>query len=104
MIRNSHTFIAELGLQRANHAVHEWDDDPGSEILRAGLIHPVLQRMLAEAEALAPFLKLSTDVVFSLLRDLVIEESEGELTTPGPGGTPGRRSVSSESTGEDDRE
>ena len=32
--------------------------------------------MLESAEALAPFWKLSREVAFSLLRDLVIEESE----------------------------
>ena len=100
----SDAFLTDLGLKRADHAVHEWGDEPGSEILRAGLTHPVLQRMLAEAERLAPYLKLSRDVVFGLLPDLVIGELERELTAPGPGGAPGRRSVSAESTGGEDRE
>ena len=32
--------------------------------------------MLEQAKKLAPFLKLSSEVVFGLLRDLVIEEAE----------------------------
>ncbi len=68
--------LAELGLQRGDHAVRERGDEPGSEIWRAGLTHPVLCRILESAEALAPFLKLSRDVVFAMLRDLVIEEAE----------------------------
>ena len=50
MPRVSDAFLAELGLKRADHPVHEWGDDPGSEIWRAGLTHPVLCRMLESAE------------------------------------------------------
>ena len=69
-------FLAELGLECAEHITREWGDDPGSQIQRAGLTHEVLHRMLESAERLAPFLKLSRDVVFGLLCDLVIEEAE----------------------------
>ena len=69
-------FLAELGLERAEPTGYEWGDDPGSQIQRAGLTHEVLHRVLESAETLAPFLKLSRDVVFGLLTDLVIEEAE----------------------------
>jgi hypothetical protein len=72
----SDAFLAELGLQRADHPVHEWAVDPGGKTWRTHLNHPVLLRMLESAEALAPFLKLSRDVAFGLPRDLVIEEAE----------------------------
>jgi len=36
----------------------------------------VMSRMLESAETPAPVLKLDTEVVFSLLQDLVIEEAE----------------------------
>ncbi len=70
------TFLAELGLHRSGPRPDQWGDDPGSQIRRAGLTHPVLHRMLEQAEKLAPFLKLSRGAVFGLLRDLVIEEAE----------------------------
>jgi hypothetical protein len=76
MLRGTEAFLAELGLQRADHPVHEWGDDPGSRTWRAHLTHPVLCRMLEEAESLAPLWKVSREVAFSLLCDLVIEESE----------------------------
>jgi len=76
MPRGIDAFLAELGLERAEPTGYEWGDDPGSQIQRAGLTHEVLHRMLESAEALAPFLKLSRDVVFGLLCDLVIEEAE----------------------------
>ena len=76
MPREIDTFLAELGLERADDQIHEWGDDPGSQIQRAGLTHEVLHRVLESAERLAPFLKLSRDVVFDLLCDLVIEEAE----------------------------
>ena len=62
--------------ERSGPRPREWSDDPGSKIWRAGLTHPVLQSMLESVETLAPFLKLSRDVVFAMLRDLVIEEAE----------------------------
>ena len=76
MPQASDTFLAELGLKRFEHAVHPRSDDPGSEIWRAHLTHPVLCRMLESAETPAPFLRLDTAVVFAMLRHLVIEESE----------------------------
>jgi len=76
MPRVSDDFLAELGLQRSGLRADHWGDDPGSEIWRAGLTHPVLHRMLEEAEKLAAFLKLDREVVFGWLRDLVLEESE----------------------------
>jgi len=76
MPQASDALLSDLGLQRADHAVHEWSDEPGSKIFRAGLTHPGLHRMLAKAEEWAPMLLLNREVVFSVLRDLVIEESE----------------------------
>jgi hypothetical protein len=76
MLHASDTFLAELGLERSGPRPDQWGDDPGRHIWRAGLTHPVLQRMLATAEQLAPVLRLTPEVVFGLLRDLVIEESE----------------------------
>jgi hypothetical protein len=111
--------LAELGLQRADHPLHEWTDDPGGKTWRAGLTHPVLQRKLAGAGRLAFYSKPDRDLVLAALRDLLIAdaerspyglvaseqgaESERELTTPGPQGTPGRRSVPAESAGRDVR-
>ena len=69
-------FLAELGLERAGPTAQRWGDDPGSQIRRAGLNHEVMGRVLESAERLAPFLKLSRDVAFGLLTDLVIEEAE----------------------------
>ena len=40
------------------------------------MVHQVGRACTAEAEVLAPFLKLNRDVVFAMLRDLVIEEAE----------------------------
>ena len=40
------------------------------------MVHQVGRACTAEAEVLAPFLKLNREVVFAMLRDLVIEESE----------------------------
>ena len=71
-------FLAELGLESSGPRAQQWGDDPDSKILRANLTHPVLQRMLESAEAPAPFLKLSREVVFAMLRDLVVEEPERE--------------------------
>ena len=76
MPRVSDAFLAELGLEGSGPRPCEWGDDPGSEIQRAGLTHPVLCRMLESVETLAPFLKLNRDVVFAMLRDLVSGESE----------------------------
>ncbi len=39
MPRVSDAFLAELGLERADHAAHEWGDDPASKIRRACLTH-----------------------------------------------------------------
>jgi hypothetical protein len=75
MPRASDTFLAELGLEHAEPTGYEWGDDPASQTQRAGLNHAVMGRMLEAAEQLAPFLKLSRDVVFGLLRDLVFEEA-----------------------------
>ena len=61
MPRVSDAFLAELGLRRADHPVHECGDDPASRIQRAGLNHEVLSRMLEAAERLAPFLQASGD-------------------------------------------
>ena len=36
MPRVSDAFLAELGLKRADHPVHEWGDDPGSRDLAGG--------------------------------------------------------------------
>ena len=76
MPKVSDAFLAELGLQRADHAVHPWSDDPARKIQRAGLTHAVMSRMLESAEALAPFVKCDKAVVLGWLRDLVLEESE----------------------------
>jgi hypothetical protein len=76
MTRPIDTFLADLGLKRADHPVREWGDDPGSKIRRACLNHTVMNRMQEEAEKLAPFLNLSRDVVFGLLRDLASGEAE----------------------------
>jgi len=46
----TNAFLAELGLQSSGPRAHQWGDDPGSEIWRASLTHPVLQRMPAKAE------------------------------------------------------
>ena len=54
MLRGIDTFLAELGLERAEPTGYEWGDDPGSQIRRASLTHEVLHRMLESAEALAP--------------------------------------------------
>ena len=54
MATATNTLLAELGLQRSGPRADQWGDEPGSEIWRAGLTHPVLQRMLAMAEELAP--------------------------------------------------
>jgi hypothetical protein len=75
MLHVSNALLAKPGLQRADRSVHEWGDETGSRIWRGGFAHPVLQRMLESTEALASFLKLGTDVVFAMLRDLVIGET-----------------------------
>jgi hypothetical protein len=76
MSRSIDTFIAELGLKRAAHPTHHGRRGPVAQFERADLNHAVLHRMLEEAEALAPFLKLDRAVVWGLIRDLVLEEAE----------------------------
>ena len=76
MTSGTDAFLAELGLRRADHAIHPWGNGPGSKIQRACLNHTVMSRMLEGAEQFAPSLNLSREVVFALLRDLVIEEAE----------------------------
>ena len=76
ILRGTDFFLADLGLERSGPRPCQWGNDPDSKIRRANLTHAVMSRMLEEAESLAPFLKLSRDVVFGFLCDLVIEEAE----------------------------
>jgi hypothetical protein len=76
MLRGPDAFLTELGLERSGPRADQWADDPRSKMRLAGLNHDVLLRMLESAENLAPFLKLSREVVFDLPYDLVIEEAE----------------------------
>jgi len=84
------TLLSELSLQRSGPRTDPWGGEPGSEIWRASLTHPVLHRMLAKAEEWAPMLGLTREVVFGLLRDLMIEESERSPLWPGGQGARGR--------------
>jgi hypothetical protein len=53
MPRAFDTFLAQLGLDRADHPTHQSGHGPAIQIVRADLNHAVLSRMLESAEALA---------------------------------------------------